>query len=256
MDQPAQWPDRETDSRAFIEERNHAEKTTRNGRAKFGSKSDFPSDEPQANSLWPKSPEFGRASTEPYTRFSRHVRCFLRPKGRVERMLVEHVARSLWNLCEGTRPDAEIRNLAAAGALETLERWRRLRSQLLRRSRRQTRARLFQPGTGQHVEPRPLSVPYHFEGLGFESVRPLNYASPRQADQRRTHGRLTIDPKVSTRSPVVKGTRLTTRLIVSLVVDGWTWNDILMKYPELTNEDVHACVAYEVEVGAADANGL
>jgi uncharacterized protein (DUF433 family) len=30
------------------------------------------------------------------------------------------------------------------------------------------------------------------------------------------------------------------------VVDGWTWADILRAHPELTEEDVRACLAYTI----------
>ena len=59
--------------------------------------------------------------------------------------------------------------------------------------------------------------------------------------------RLVFDPEVSTRSPVVKGTWITVNHVVSLIVDGWAWADILKTHPELTEDDIRACVAYTVE---------
>jgi uncharacterized protein (DUF433 family) len=59
--------------------------------------------------------------------------------------------------------------------------------------------------------------------------------------------RLTIDANVSDSSPVVSGTWVTVDHVVTLIVDGWSWSDILRTHPELTEDDVRACLAYTVE---------
>lgn len=59
--------------------------------------------------------------------------------------------------------------------------------------------------------------------------------------------RLVIDPEVSDASPVVRGTWITVAHVVSLIVDGWSWADILRDHPELTEDDIRACLAYTVE---------
>ena len=59
-------------------------------------------------------------------------------------------------------------------------------------------------------------------------------------------GRLIFDFNVSEASPVVKGTWVTVGHVVSLIVDGWTWGDILRTHPELTEEDIRVCLAYTV----------
>ncbi len=59
--------------------------------------------------------------------------------------------------------------------------------------------------------------------------------------------RLVFDNDVSESSPVVKGTWITVDQVVSLVIDGWTWSDILRTHPELTEEDIRCCLAYTVE---------
>lgn len=66
-------------------------------------------------------------------------------------------------------------------------------------------------------------------------------------------GRLVFDFDISTTSPVVRGTWVTVSHIVSLVVDGASWADILRSHPELTEVDIRACVAYAV---AEDDSGL
>jgi hypothetical protein len=65
--------------------------------------------------------------------------------------------------------------------------------------------------------------------------------------------RLIFDFEVSDVSPVVKGTWVTVSHVVSLIVDGWTWADILRAYPELAEDDVRACVNYTIfEEGVGD----
>jgi uncharacterized protein (DUF433 family) len=56
-------------------------------------------------------------------------------------------------------------------------------------------------------------------------------------------GRLEFDPNVSD-SPVIKGTWVTVRQIVSLIVDGHTWSDILRSHPEITEADIRAALTY------------
>lgn len=59
--------------------------------------------------------------------------------------------------------------------------------------------------------------------------------------------RLAFDFNVSETSPVVKGTWVTVGHVVSLIVDGWTWSEILRTHPELTEDDIRVCVAYTVD---------
>lgn len=61
------------------------------------------------------------------------------------------------------------------------------------------------------------------------------------------------DPDISSISPVVRGTWITAAEIVRLVVQGWSWGDILRAHPELTEADIRACLAFDVERGDLDA---
>jgi uncharacterized protein (DUF433 family) len=44
--------------------------------------------------------------------------------------------------------------------------------------------------------------------------------------------------------PVVKGTRLTVELIVDLLANGWSEQEIIRNYPGITHEDILACLNY------------
>lgn len=60
--------------------------------------------------------------------------------------------------------------------------------------------------------------------------------------------RITLDPKVLTGKPVVKGTRISVELIVDLLANGWTQDQILDSYPQITVDDIRACLAYASEI--------
>ena len=63
----------------------------------------------------------------------------------------------------------------------------------------------------------------------------------------RWQDRLVFDFNVSETSPVVKGTWITVNQVVSMIVDGCRWSDILRDHPELTEEDIRTCLAYTIE---------
>ena len=63
----------------------------------------------------------------------------------------------------------------------------------------------------------------------------------------RWQDRLVFDHNVSDTSPVIRGTWVTVGHVVSRVVDGWSWSDVLRTHPELTEDDIRTCLAYTVE---------
>jgi uncharacterized protein (DUF433 family) len=77
--------------------------------------------------------------------------------------------------------------------------------------------------------------------------------APQGADQLdvRWKGRLRFDTDVSEDSPVIEGTWVTVAQVISLIVDGWTWSDILRAHPELSEDDIRVCLAFTV----AEENG-
>ena len=91
------------------------------------------------------------------------------------------------------------------------------------------------------VVPRGRSVEDQADGDTGDQDRSTGAEEPLD---RRWGGRLGFDRNVSEDSPVVKGTWVTVSQIVSLIVDGWSWTDILRAHPELTEEDIRTCLAY------------
>jgi uncharacterized protein (DUF433 family) len=65
--------------------------------------------------------------------------------------------------------------------------------------------------------------------------------------------RIVIDPRVHSGKPCVSGTRITVQNILELVGEGLTFDAIIENYyPDLTAEDIRACVRYATAVIAAE----
>ncbi len=60
--------------------------------------------------------------------------------------------------------------------------------------------------------------------------------------------RIVVDQSVLLGKPVVKGTRLAVDFILSLLAEGWTTENILRNYPQLTKDDIFAVLGYAVDV--------
>jgi len=60
--------------------------------------------------------------------------------------------------------------------------------------------------------------------------------------------RIVIDPEIMGGKPVIKGTRITVELILRLLAEGLTVEEILEDYPHLTDEDIRAALLYASKV--------
>ncbi len=58
------------------------------------------------------------------------------------------------------------------------------------------------------------------------------------------HPRISLAPDVLVGKPVIRGTRLSVEFVIGLMADGWFEADILANYPDITHEDIIACLAY------------
>jgi len=59
--------------------------------------------------------------------------------------------------------------------------------------------------------------------------------------------RITLDPKVMTGKPVIRGTRLSVEFILGLLAHGTTTAGILEEYKGLTADDINACLLFAGE---------
>lgn len=66
--------------------------------------------------------------------------------------------------------------------------------------------------------------------------------------------RIAVDPRVHFGKPCVAGTRIAVQDVLELVDEDIPFNQIIRDYyPDLTIEDVHACIRYAIAlVGAED----
>ena len=60
--------------------------------------------------------------------------------------------------------------------------------------------------------------------------------------------RISVNPKVMVGKPVVRGTRIPVELIVKMLAQGISEEEILKEYPRLESDDVRAALAYAFEV--------
>ncbi len=59
--------------------------------------------------------------------------------------------------------------------------------------------------------------------------------------------RITVDPGIHFGKPCVAGTRITVQSVLELINEGLTFQEIVKDYyPELTVEDIRACVSYAI----------
>ena len=60
--------------------------------------------------------------------------------------------------------------------------------------------------------------------------------------------RITANPAVLVGKPVIKGTRLAVEFVLDLLATGWSHADLLANYPNLSEDDIRACIAYAREI--------
>ncbi len=60
--------------------------------------------------------------------------------------------------------------------------------------------------------------------------------------------RISIDPQVCGGKPCIKGTRIWVSLILDYLAEGVGGAELLADYPQLTPEDIRACIAYAAEI--------
>ena len=56
--------------------------------------------------------------------------------------------------------------------------------------------------------------------------------------------RITVDPAIFGGKPIIRGMRLSVELILSLLAQGETWEELRRDYPDLEPEDIQACLIY------------
>ena len=212
----------------------------------------------------PRSRAVNRSSrASRYAGFAEEVLHDLNPRGPLERLAADHVVQSAWKLkLNLERQAARDRSEPADGDPDpdpdAKPAKARVRSTELDRAARSMRDALesldylkARPGATRVVvshEPEVADdVPSNeWPIVPCDGLDDLPEIPEDSADDEvpSWHDRLVFDFEISDVSPVVKGTWITVGHVVSLIVDGWTWADILRSHPELTEDDIRTCVAY------------
>ena len=201
-----------------------------------------------------------------FAAFADEVLRDLNPRGPLQKLAADHVVQSAWQLKgslekradrefgEKSDPDPQVAKArprptdldhAARSLKEAVETFDSVRhaAPIVPEN----------PATGRHVE----AVFDDLETAIFPNEWPIVPSDgpsdltggPVESDDEvpNWRDRLVYDFDVSDISPVVKGTWVTVSHVVSLIVDGWTWADILRSHPELTEEDIRTCVAFAMD---------
>lgn len=59
--------------------------------------------------------------------------------------------------------------------------------------------------------------------------------------------RIVSNPEILVGKPVIKGTRISVELILGWLANGWTFEQVLESYPNITREDILAALAFAAE---------
>jgi uncharacterized protein (DUF433 family) len=93
---------------------------------------------------------------------------------------------------------------------------------------------------------RPLSVAVR--RTRRSSLRSLPHRRPSPIIYRMDfQGRIVIDPEIRFGKPCVRGTRITVGDVLSYLASGMREDEILADFPQLTRDDIRACLAFAAE---------
>ncbi len=93
---------------------------------------------------------------------------------------------------------------------------------------------------------RPLSVAV--QRPRRSALRSLPHRRPSPSIYRMDYqGRIVIDPEIRFGKPCVRGTRITVGDVLSYLASGMREDEILADFPQLTRDDIRACLAFAAE---------
>jgi uncharacterized protein (DUF433 family) len=61
------------------------------------------------------------------------------------------------------------------------------------------------------------------------------------------HQRIVLDPEIRFGKPLVRGTRITVGDVLGYLAGGMSEQEILSDFPQLTREDIRACLAFAAD---------
>ncbi|RIK84062.1 MAG: hypothetical protein DCC67_05285 [Planctomycetota bacterium] len=60
--------------------------------------------------------------------------------------------------------------------------------------------------------------------------------------------RISVDPKICSGKPCIKGHRIWVSLILDQLASGWSFEDVKENYSGIDDDDIRACIAYGAEM--------
>ena len=185
----------------------------------------------------------------------------LNPRGPLERLAADHVVHSAWRLKAGLEkqvareigeksdPDSDSgapKGRSRANELDQAS--RSMREALESLDFLRARSQVIPSAPAFELEAETDIFPNEWPIVPSESFdeQPVEGDDP-DDEVPNWRDRLVFDFDVSDISPVVKGTWITVSHVISMIVDGWNWADILRSHPELSEDDIRTCVAYEMD---------
>lgn len=55
---------------------------------------------------------------------------------------------------------------------------------------------------------------------------------------------ITIDPNIRSGKPIIRGMRITVYDVLEMLAEGMNFDEVIQDFPELTQKDILACLAY------------
>ncbi len=52
--------------------------------------------------------------------------------------------------------------------------------------------------------------------------------------------RIVVDPEILVGKPIIQGTRISVEFIIELLAEGWSHQQVLENYPQITDDDIQA----------------
>jgi uncharacterized protein (DUF433 family) len=88
-------------------------------------------------------------------------------------------------------------------------------------------------------------------------MRTLTVWKARRSVRRMSYSdRVVLEPGVRFGKPIIRSTRITVSDVLSYLAGGMSENAILADFPQLTSEDIRACLAFAAERERRLANSL
>ena len=80
-------------------------------------------------------------------------------------------------------------------------------------------------------------------------AKPIEFrvSQPEVVMKRRWQERIVVEPEIHHGDPCIKGTRIPVTIVIGSLADGMSFDEIRDEYPQLTNEDIYAALAYAAE---------